>query len=355
MNKILTYSDILGISISTEDAINLLKQNPTAYNTFLNFPQKYQAELLQFLTGQDCLKITYDTFFCQIFDPHLHPERLESLISAILGQSIRIVEVLQRDGKRLSGDSSLVIMDIVAQLDDGSYLDVELQKIGYAFPGERTCCYASDLILRQYDRLKKQLEKKFSYRDMKPIHVIVLMESSGKPFHTAAPHYLHKRQVSYDSGAQITELTEIVYIALDTFRNVVQNRIDNRLHAWLTFLSAKDAKTILELVRQYPEFLPLYQEIAAFRTKPEELISMFSEALSIMDRNTEIYMIEEAQKELSDTQKELGDTQKELDDTQKELGDAKKKLLSANQENESLKLQIAELQAKLQNNDNNSF
>jgi hypothetical protein len=190
-------------------------------------------------------------------------------------------------------------MDMVVQLADGSYLNVEIQKIGYAFPGERVCCYSSDLILRQYDYLKAKKGKKFSYHDMQPVHVIVIMEESSPAFLEAAPYYLHKRQVSYDSGAQVTDLSEIMYISLDTFRNVVHNEIDNLLHAWLTFFSAQDAPAVLKLVEKYPDFLPLYQEIAAFRKNPEELINMYSEALAIMDHNTEIYMLEEAKKELA--------------------------------------------------------
>ncbi len=41
-------------------------------------------------------------------------------------------------------------MDIVVELEDGSIANVEAQKIGYAFPGQRSACYSADLLLRQY-------------------------------------------------------------------------------------------------------------------------------------------------------------------------------------------------------------
>jgi hypothetical protein len=252
------------------------------------------------------------------------------------------VEILQREGKSLSADSSLIIMDIVTQLADGSYLDVEMQKVGYAFPGERTSCYASDLILRQYDRLKKQKGRAFSYQDMKPVHIIVLMETSAGVFRAAAPYYMHRRQVSYDSGVNMAELTEIIYISLDTFRNVVQNKIDNPLHAWLTFLSATEPKTILELIGKYPDFLPMYQEIAAFRTNPEELITMFSEALAIMDRNTERYMVEEAHKELEELNHEKERLNKEKEQLNQENEVLNQKNEGLNQKNEQLSKELEE-------------
>lgn len=37
-------------------------------------------------------------------------------------------------------------MDIVVELEDGSIADVEVQKVGYAFPGERMACYSADML-----------------------------------------------------------------------------------------------------------------------------------------------------------------------------------------------------------------
>lgn len=62
--------------------------------------------------------------------------------------------------------------------------------------------------------------------------------------------------------------------------------------AWLTFLSSDKPDDMLQLVAEYPEFREYYQDIMKFRTKPEELINMFSEALIQMDKNTVQYMIE---------------------------------------------------------------
>ena len=43
-----------------------------------------------------------------------------------------------------------------SKMDDGSIANVEIQKIPYAFPGERMSCYSSDLLLRQYSRVKEK-------------------------------------------------------------------------------------------------------------------------------------------------------------------------------------------------------
>lgn len=82
------------------------------------------------------------------------------------------------------------------------------------------------------------------------------------------------------------------FISLDAFKYEVHN-INTKRDAWLKFLTEDDPDEILKFVNQYPEFLPCYKDLIAFRQNPKELISMFSDALREMDRNTEKYMVEE--------------------------------------------------------------
>jgi len=292
-------ADVLGPASSEAEALSAIFEDKELYETYLDFPEEKQREVLDFLMGKSGLRITYDPFFKMIFDPDLYPERLESLLSSILGQPIKIQKILQREGQKLHGESSLVIMDIVVSLTDGSIMDVEIQKIGYAFPGERSCCYASDLIMRQYNRAKARAKKNkqnFSFRSMKPVYVIIFMESSPSEFQKVAPHYIHRKISTYDTNVQIAELSNIIYISLDTFQEVVQN-IDTPLHAWLTFLSTWKSEDILRLVNSHPGFVELYRELANFRNQTEDIMSYFSEALLMMDRGTEEYMWEEMKKE----------------------------------------------------------
>ena len=197
-------------------------------------------------------------------------------------------------------------MDIIVELADGSITDIEMQKIGYLFPGERSSCYIADFIMRQYNYIKSQKGNQFTYRDMKPVYLIVLMEKSSSAFKAVAPHFIHREQITYDSGAKVAYLSNIIYISLDTFKKTSHN-IDNKLYAWLTFLSSSEPKDILELITKYPEFAEYYQDIVDFRKKPKELISMFSEALAMLDHNTELYMISELQNEVKEMENVLAE------------------------------------------------
>ncbi len=35
----------------------------------------------------------------------------------------------------------MIIMDIVVELESGALANVEIQKVGYRFPGQRSACY----------------------------------------------------------------------------------------------------------------------------------------------------------------------------------------------------------------------
>ena len=124
----------------------------------------------------------------------------------------------------------------------------------------------------------------------------------------------------------------ITFISLDTFKDEVHNINTNR-DAWLKFLTEDDPDEIVTFVNQYPEFLPCYKDLIAFRQNPKELINMFSYALKEMDKNSERYMVEELNKKVKELNEELNSTAS--------MNDA---LIT---QNDSMAKRIAELEALL--------
>lgn len=203
-------------------------------------------------------------------------------------------------------------MDILVELEDGSIANVEMQKIGYLFPGQRAACYSSDLLLRQYSRVKSELGKQFSYKDIKNVYTIVFLEKSSSEFHAFPTEYYHHAEQHFDTGLALNLLQEYIYIPLDIFLDIFHNtkqNISNELDAWLCFLGCDDFSDIEKLLEAYPWFIDLYADIVKFQRNPKELIGMYSEALKILDRNTVQLMVEEQQKEIEKTQEKI----KELD------------------------------------------
>lgn len=92
-----------------------------------------QEEFLNFCTGVRGIKLLYDGFFKEIMNPEYKPERMDDFLSQMLGKRVKVLKVLPTDSTRIADESSLIIMDIVVELEEGSIANVEVQKIGYLF------------------------------------------------------------------------------------------------------------------------------------------------------------------------------------------------------------------------------
>ena len=266
---------------------------------FQSWTPERQEEFLDFCTGMKGVKILYDSFFKEIMSPEYTPGRLNHFLSLLLGKKVVIRQVLPNEGGRIADENTLLVTDILVEFEDGSLADVEIQKLGYAFPGERSACYAADLLLRQYKRArdKRNREKgKFSYKDIKNVYVIVLFEKSPVEFHSMEKEYLHKSDWSFDTGLELDLLQNFIFITLDIFQKNMENKsIENELEAWLMFYSTQDPERIIELINKYPMFRQMYGDVYEVCRNMEKVMGMFSEELREMDRNTVQYMIDEMQ------------------------------------------------------------
>ena len=139
---------------SREEILREIDATVKLTEKFYRWREAQRQEFLDFCTGVRGIKMLYDSFFKEIMNPETVPERLEEFLSILLNRKVKIVDVLLGDSTRLADEQSLLIMDILVRFEDGTYCNVEVQKIGYAFPGERCACYSSDLLLRQYKKAR---------------------------------------------------------------------------------------------------------------------------------------------------------------------------------------------------------
>lgn len=120
-------------------------------------------------------------------------------------------------------------------------------------------------------------------------------------------HLANAARVKYPAAEQQgIWLQEYDFIALDIFRKKLQNKgvaKNNRLEAWLTFLSEDDPELIVNLIDLYPDFKVLYREVYELCRDTERIMGIFSKELEELDKNTVQYMIDEMQDTI-DAQKE---------------------------------------------------
>ena len=265
-----------------EEILRDIQQNINLTERFYSWKEEQREEFLDFCTGVKGVKMLYDAFFKEIMNPETVPERLEDFLEVLLQRKVKIIEVLPGDSTRLADEQSLLIMDILVRFDDGSYCNVEVQKIGYAFPGERCACYSSDLLLRQYKNARSTRKENFSYKD------------------------------------------KYVFLPLDIFRENMHNKgITDKLDAWLAFLSMDSPEVIVKLIKKYPEFTVMYEHIYNICRNVEGMMEMYSEELKILDRNTVKYMVDQMQEQIDNQKEKIAAQEKEIQMLKRKLEEQK--------------------------------
>ena len=299
---------------------------------FESWTKEQQEDFLNLCTGVRGIRFLYDGFFKEIMNPEYAPERLNDFLSQALGKWVRVLKVLPADSVRLADENSLLIMDMVVEFEDGGIANLEIQKVGYLFPGQRSACYSADLLLRQYKRVRGERRKKFSYRDIRSVYTIVLYEKSPGAFHRFPHEYKHNFEQKSDTGLEMELLQKYLFIPLDIFRKIQQNKdITDKLEAWLAAFSIDDPETIIQLLERYPEFRQMYEEAYDVCRNIEEVMAMFSRELYELDKNTVQYMIDEMQDTI-DEQKTMLDTRQNTIDEQKAMLDIQRNTIKTMQD-----------------------
>ncbi len=335
-----------------EEVLGEIYVRPDLTDTFEQWNRERQKEFLDFCSGTRGVKMLYDGFFKEIMDPDATPERLEEFLSLLLLEKVRILSVLPNDSARVADESTLLILDIVVMLEDGSIANIEIQKIGYRFPGERSACYSSDLLLRQYKRVRGRQKSKFVYHQIKNVYTIVIFDKSPHEFKEFPNTYIHRFEQKSDSGLKMELLQKYIYIPLDIFRkNVQNNSINSKLEGWLAFLSMDAPSVILELIEKYPEFRELYGQIYEICRNVEDVMGLFSKELLELDRNTAQYMIDEMQEEIERKKKELEESTHELEERKRQLEESKSQLEENEFQLEESKSQLEESKSQLKERD----
>lgn len=302
---------------------------------YLKRNEEWVKRYEDFLKGKRSLPLLYDPFFKKIFNPVERRDRLSELVSCLLGQKVTVLEVFPNEDSQFLG--VMIIMDMVVMMTDGSIANIEIQKISYDFPAERISCYSADLVLRQYKMItgKNQEIKqeasmhgssKPSYKDMRKVHTIILFEDSNKSLISDMDKalYFHVGKTRFNTGVKIELLQDFVLVSLDTFRKyrysdiregrteitdydydssqyndeLVSEKMKRDRLKFLSLFVVETPQEIDRLIEIFPDLESVRQDINEYLERPEEVLSMFSEALRILDRNTAELMVDRMKDEM---------------------------------------------------------
>ena len=352
---------------------------------YLKKNEEWVGRYEDFLKGRRSLPLLYDPFFKKIFNPVERRDRLSELVSCLLGQKVTVLEVFPNEDSQFLG--VMIIMDMVVLMADASIANIEIQKISYDFPAERISCYSADLVLRQYKMITGKNansmngSSKPSYKDMRKVHTIILFEDSNKSLISDIDKalYFHVGKTKFNTGIKIELLQDFVLVSLDTFKKyrysdikegrteitdydydrtqyndeLVSEKMKRDRLKFLSLFVAETPQEIDRLIEIFPDLESVRRDINEYLERPGEVLSMFSEALRILDRNTAELMVDRMKDEIVD----LKEQKDELTGHINELQEQKAELMNQNDslqgqnselknEVEQLKQQLLELQSK---------
>ena len=82
----------------------------------------------------------------------------------------------------------------------------------------------------------------------------------------------------------------------------------------------------MKVIRAYPEFEEIYRQVFGFRRQIKELMSMFSDALKILDANTTKYMIEQQKEKIEQQEKKIERQEEKIKQQREEIERLKARL-----------------------------
>ena len=318
---------------------------------YLKKNEEWVGRYEDFLKGRRSLPLLYDPFFKKIFNPVERRDRLSELVSCLLGQKVTVLEVFPNEDSQFLG--VMIIMDMVVLMADGSIANIEIQKISYDFPAERISCYSADLVLRQYKMITGKSDNsingssKPSYKDMRKVHTIILFEDSNKSLISEVDKalYFHVGKTKFNTGIKIELLQDFVLVSLDTFKKyrysdikegrteitdydydssqyndeLVSEKMKRDRLKFLSLFVVETPQEIDRLVEIFPDLESVRRDINEYLERPGEVLSMFSEALRILDRNTAELMVDRMKDEIVDLKEQNDELTKQIDGLQVQL------------------------------------
>ncbi len=264
-------------------------------------PADVQEEFHQIEQGKRLPDLGSDVVFKKVFDPDIHKERIEKLLTLIYQEEFEVGASFKQQIPKATVFSKDTIHDVVARLATGGMANLEMQVLAQEFIVERMDIYASDMILLQYAISEGEKKTDFSYIDVQHSYLVVFMKKSPKIFKDS-PEFIHFKKSVTDTGIELNQLACIVYIELEKcLKYVKANGYDSEnkeLWKWLIMLADVNDDDVKQLAVEDPEKAEIIEELYGISKSKEELMMMLSEKYAEATRSSEIvYAKREAMRE----------------------------------------------------------
>ena len=173
------------------------------------------------------LKMKSDIMFKAFYGRKENEEFLQDFLESVLGEKIKIKKVMHDVRlEQLAKEQKFGILDLGVELEDGEFINVEIQIKNYKNIEKRTTFYACK-------KLIEQLGPGEDYRQLKPTIIIAILDYSF----IESPEYVTEtiRVAKDDRGYELNNDVKYYYIELEKFRKENPD-MTRTINHWLSFL-----------------------------------------------------------------------------------------------------------------------
>ena len=173
------------------------------------------------------LKLKNDIAFKAFFSQKENEEFLKDFLEAILREKLQIKKV-SHDVRleQLTQEQKYGVLDLGVELENGKFVNIEIQLRNFSNIEERTTFYASK-------KITEQLGNGINYEALQPVIIIAILDYNF----INLPEYLTEtvRVSTIHKDYEINNNVKYYYIELKKFRNRNPD-MDEPLNQWLAFL-----------------------------------------------------------------------------------------------------------------------
>lgn len=246
-----------------------LKRVPGQRAIFEEWETDAQKEFLDFCTGAEGIHVLQKGFFHFV----MNEDRLRGFLSCLFEKKIR--QLYREEIPPESIDAACLDTGLHLEFEDGEEVFVEIRRTGAEFSSQQYACRSAQLLTDQLRKKEKKLGKKFRLRSAEKICMIILFEDCPVKTKRQPETYIHRGKMCFDTGADLEFLQEYCLMDLDFHQEERREKnIRTEMEGWMTFLGCRHPEKIVQLIKTYPHFKGMYEDLYEL-CRREEIVDIF--------------------------------------------------------------------------------
>jgi len=262
------------------------------------------------------LSPTRDVIFQALFGEQENENFIRPFIKSIIKRPIQKLDLTQNTiFRRKHEKDKQSVVDVLAVLEEGTKVNVEMQKVSRDFCVKRFLYYWSITYGRGF-------EKGSHYEDLHDAICILIVEGTLPELGNLPYHTIWRVKCEEDASRVLTSVLELHIIELGKLKETCGN--DPELDDWLWFIADPKDEKVKRCMEQKPEIKEAMEKLRVMSEDEEMQLIAFYEDLADHDRATRKFREERAEKQIKEAERKEKEAEKKEKNAEKIMKEVEK-------------------------------